>query len=96
MEAIVSKTLQKDKQRRYQTAKDLLHDLTELKQELEIQSRLKRTAAPIREDTKTQIIEAQIPTETETQPSIAVMPFANLSADAENDYFCDGLAEELL
>ncbi len=28
--------------------------------------------------------------------SIAVLPFANMSADAENDYFCDGLAEELL
>src|SRR5262245_17456040 len=28
--------------------------------------------------------------------SIAVLPFANVSAEAENDYFCDGLAEELL
>lgn len=27
---------------------------------------------------------------------IAVLPFANFSADPENDYFCDGLAEELL
>ena len=28
--------------------------------------------------------------------SIAVLPFANMSNDAENEYFCDGLAEELL
>ena len=28
--------------------------------------------------------------------SIAVLPFANMSADAETEYFCDGLAEELL
>ena len=29
-------------------------------------------------------------------PSIAVLPFTNMSADPEQDYFCDGLAEELI
>ena len=28
--------------------------------------------------------------------SVAVLPFANMSADAENQYFSDGLAEELI
>ena len=28
--------------------------------------------------------------------SVAVLPFANMSADGDNEYFCDGLAEELL
>ena len=28
-------------------------------------------------------------------PSLAILPFANLSADKENEYFSDGLAEEL-
>ena len=29
-------------------------------------------------------------------PSIAVLPFVNIGTVAENDYFCEGLAEELI
>ena len=29
-------------------------------------------------------------------PSIAVLPFANMSADPEQEYFCEGMAEELI
>ncbi len=32
----------------------------------------------------------------EKSPSIAVLPFVNMSADKEQEYFCDGMAEELI
>ncbi|MBA3657455.1 MAG: protein kinase [Gemmatimonadaceae bacterium] len=44
------------------------------------------------------------PSDTQTLPnqvvstakSVAVLPFANMSADAENEYFTDGMAEEII
>ena len=46
LEEIVAKALSKDKEQRYQTASDLALDLKSLKQELEVNSRLKRGLQP--------------------------------------------------
>lgn len=45
-------------------------------------------APPRSAETRTQLLQ--------DTPSIAVLPFVHMSADADNEYFCDGLAEELL
>ena len=34
--------------------------------------------------------------EVESRPSVAVLAFENMSADAENEYFADGISEEIL
>jgi len=58
---------------------------------------------PLRQDPRFQALVAQAPTPTKTevstpidQKSVAVLAFANLSDDKTNEYFSDGISEELL
>ena len=53
LERIVSKTLQKNSERRYQTVKDLLIDLTSLKREMEFSKRLSQSTPPTAARTET-------------------------------------------
>ena len=46
LEGIISKTLQKERGERYQTSRELLNDLRRLKERLEFEARLERSAGP--------------------------------------------------
>jgi eukaryotic-like serine/threonine-protein kinase len=99
---IVSKALQKDRSRRYQTATELLRDLTEVRGELHgphgggsAFSRAQAQSAFQERPAATSAVTGPVSAVREVK-SVAVLPFANMSADHDDEHFCDGLAEELL
>jgi len=77
---ILENMLSKDPRDRYPTAGALLADLRKL-----------RTASANQGMRVTETRETFA-----ARPSIAVLPFVNMSSDAENEYFSDGIAEELI
>ena len=63
------------------------------------EQRLKNIARPIRayrmareQSRETQVLALPLP----DKPSIAVLPFANMSGDPEQEYFADGMVEEII
>jgi len=93
--AIVSRALQKDRARRYSTAAELLLDLRNAKQALGSDVG-RATPALQHSDTPPQPATLGSTATPRAMTSLAVLPFANMSADVDNEHFCDGLAEELL
>jgi serine/threonine protein kinase/Flp pilus assembly protein TadD len=77
---IVTRCLQKEPRDRYQTALELSDELRLLRKTLE------SGHVPPFKPTSSVV----------DTPSVAVLPFANRSRDQEDEYFSDGLADELL
>jgi TolB-like protein len=112
LERIIGKCLEKEPENRYQSAKELAIDLRRLSPSLpQVETTVPRAltrrwllavvglllvaaVAAIavwqrRRITRTPVAQA-------AKPSAAVLPFKNLSADPENEYFSDGMTEEII
>jgi len=94
--AIVGRALAKRPERRYRSARELRDDLLEVAARLDAASDLGRLAAPDGAAPAPVARRSSTPVASAARHSIAVLAFRNLSSDPGNDYFCDGLAEELL
>jgi len=78
--------LEKKRERRYQSAKELLSDLVKIEKGLPTEAR----AIPGKVSAHGMIEEIK------WGNSIAVLPFVDLSAQRDQEYFCDGMVEELI
>ncbi len=83
IERIIGRCLEKDPERRFQTAKDVRNELELVRRASESSGMASRSAP-------------RSPAAAKEAPSIAVLPFVNRSRDEEDEYFSDGLADELL
>ena len=88
LDRVILRALRKDREERYQTIKDLLIDLKDLKRELETQSHRARSSGSRSYST--------ISTETVPEKSIAVLYFENMNSEEESDYFCAGMTEDII
>ena len=119
LQSIVQKALRKNRDERYQTIKEMLADLRDLKGDLEAEGsspQTKARAEPIVSKIKRHkrgvllaLAAAMLaaaafayhfyfaaPAPSPNEKSIAVLPFVDLSQARDQEYFCDGIQEEIL
>jgi serine/threonine protein kinase len=110
LQQIISKTLRKEREERYQSAHELLEALRDLRHKLEFKAEFKRSTAA-RKLAAFIVVAAivvgalfafrisrhrAVPLPPFPEKSIAVLPFLDLSQAKDQEYFCEGMSEEIL
>jgi len=116
LERIIDRTLRKDREERYHSARELLEALKGLRHKLEVEAELQPSSATpswlrwIRSPTAFVLgllvaaMAVAVPfywhrnptTGSAPEKSIAVLPFVDLSETKDQEYFCDGMSEEII
>jgi len=123
LNTLILRCMEKDKEKRFQTAEELLSVLTKIEKaipstervllkkkpitskEITVQFKLKKLFIPALVVIAVAIVgiaiwqllpQKEAVSEPPGKPRIAVLPFEDLSPQKDQEYFCDGLAEELI
>jgi len=112
LQQIINKTLHKDPQERYHSAHDLLQALKNFRRRLETELeraavplwlRWTRSRTALALGLLVAAIAVAVPfywhrnlTTSPPEKSIAVLPFLDLSQTKDQEYFCDGMSEEII
>ena len=112
LQSILQKALRKNSDERYQTIKEMVADLRNLKGELEAEGSSRPVFSKVKRHKRAAaiaLVAAMLvaaafsyhfylatPAPSSNEKSIAVLPFADLSQGRDQEYFCDGIQEEIL
>jgi eukaryotic-like serine/threonine-protein kinase len=101
LEAIVKKALRKDRDERYQVVNDMLLELKNLKQQLEFEAELGRSAQSGKNlaSSSSKLSRAGASKKQRSGKaisSLAILPLTITSTDSEAEYLADGIAESII